>query len=338
MPWEIDDDLVALKKGAEERLFSLPGVHSVGLGPKIVGGQWTERVAIQVTVERKRPAAELAPDQLIPARIGEVPTDVVEEPPPELVADCPKDLGKDGDNQPYDVLHGGCMISSELNTASTFKSAGTLGCFGETLDPAIVPPKKVAITASHVLASMFTKLRVVGTKVGQPEFSACDTYVFGRVLNRVELTQGPVSRELLADAGTIELIPGSRKWIPQVESPKETAVIDKGPVFITGTASANIGDTVFKHGKTSGCTRGKVIKVKDSVLVVLRDFGGGVIGAIRILDTIWIEALEVDVPPRVFACNGDSGAAVLNAAGKVVGVLCVGSADAVYGRASPSTL
>jgi hypothetical protein len=43
----------AIKRAAEGRLLSIPGVHAVGVGTKIVAGKITKEPAIMVFVEKK---------------------------------------------------------------------------------------------------------------------------------------------------------------------------------------------------------------------------------------------------------------------------------------------
>src|SRR5258707_12584855 len=67
-----------IKRAAQGRLLAIPGVHAVGIGSKIVAGRRTEEPAIMVFVVKKKPVSELAPNQVIPAEIEGVKTDVYE--------------------------------------------------------------------------------------------------------------------------------------------------------------------------------------------------------------------------------------------------------------------
>jgi hypothetical protein len=68
----------AAKRRAERRLFSIPGVVSIAIGPKFVNGMRTTIPAIQIRVERKRARTEVPPADLIPTTIDGVATDVLE--------------------------------------------------------------------------------------------------------------------------------------------------------------------------------------------------------------------------------------------------------------------
>lgn len=74
-------DFAALRKTKdewEERLLGLPGVVAVGIGPKRVGGRDTGEVGIVVSVAEKVSKADLAPDEMVPETLDDVPTDVVQ--------------------------------------------------------------------------------------------------------------------------------------------------------------------------------------------------------------------------------------------------------------------
>ena len=79
------DRIVSVKRAAEARLLGLPGVHAVGVGPKLVGGQSTGELAIKVYLVRKKPADALAPSEIIPPEIDGVKTDVIEMEVPKLL-------------------------------------------------------------------------------------------------------------------------------------------------------------------------------------------------------------------------------------------------------------
>ncbi len=67
-----------VKELAADQLRAIPGVLSVKVGWKEIGGVTTTLAAIVVGVARKLPRHELAAEDLIPAAIDGIPTDVVE--------------------------------------------------------------------------------------------------------------------------------------------------------------------------------------------------------------------------------------------------------------------
>lgn len=66
------------KTRAEPRLFAIPGVVGVAVGPKIIAGKLTSIPAIQIYVTKKRARAELPSEELIPTSIEGVDSDVLE--------------------------------------------------------------------------------------------------------------------------------------------------------------------------------------------------------------------------------------------------------------------
>lgn len=139
------DRILAVKKAAQGHLMAIPGVHAVGVGAKIVGGQRTAEPAIIVFLLKKKPLSELAPHEVISPEIDGVKTDLVEMGIPQILA-----AGEiDPDTEDYwslgnITLMGGMQIQSGQSTV-----LGTLGCIARTTEP---DPKFVAITCQHVVA------------------------------------------------------------------------------------------------------------------------------------------------------------------------------------------
>jgi hypothetical protein len=134
---------------ARARLFAIPGVHAVGMGRKIIGGEFTSEPAIMVFVEHKQPIAQLVASHVIPAEIDGVTTDVYESPIPHLQG------SPDPDDENYDVLVGGIQIApggidadaldAEYTGIGTY---GTLGCFIQVGD---LTPWIYGVTNFHVV-------------------------------------------------------------------------------------------------------------------------------------------------------------------------------------------
>jgi hypothetical protein len=77
-PGESIDRAQAVKDKYEGQLMAYPGVVGVGVGLRSRGGKLGEQVSIVVMVPKKRPAADLPPDELLPAELDGVPVDVQE--------------------------------------------------------------------------------------------------------------------------------------------------------------------------------------------------------------------------------------------------------------------
>jgi len=72
------DQVRAIKAKYEQELLSKPNVVGLGIGYREVEGQMTDQVGLIVMVRRKVPRAQLAPQEVIPAQIEGIPTDVRE--------------------------------------------------------------------------------------------------------------------------------------------------------------------------------------------------------------------------------------------------------------------
>ena len=81
------DRILSVKKAAQARLLAIPGVHAVGIGFKMVQGQRTPERCIAVFVVKKKPLQNLSPEQVVPAEIDGVKTDIIEQRVPELLGD-----------------------------------------------------------------------------------------------------------------------------------------------------------------------------------------------------------------------------------------------------------
>jgi hypothetical protein len=127
------DKIFAVKQNVQGRLLAIPGVHTVAFGAKWVGGQRTQEPAIMVYVEKKKPAIELLPHELIPTEIDGVKTDVLESSPPRLTSE---------DTEKHRPLDGGVQI----RCGGSVGIGGTLGCIARI--PGAVP-KIVGITNQH---------------------------------------------------------------------------------------------------------------------------------------------------------------------------------------------
>lgn len=146
----------AVKKAARAKLLTMPGVHAVGVGPKVVNGERTDVPSIVVFLVEKKPLAELPADQIIPGEIDGVRTDVIEMDVPRLLS--PPDPTQPPDpSRPRPVVGGVTLV---LKDSEEF---GTLGCFATTQDS---PPKVVAITNHHIVAPVKGS-EVSGVKIQQ---------------------------------------------------------------------------------------------------------------------------------------------------------------------------
>ena len=84
-----DAELLEIKDRAWERFSTIPGVHAVGIGSKVVAGTRTPEPAIVVFVERKKDLEDLDVSDVVPPTIEGVKTDVVEMARPRQLAANP---------------------------------------------------------------------------------------------------------------------------------------------------------------------------------------------------------------------------------------------------------
>ncbi len=288
-----------VKRMVEDEFLTRPGVIGVDIGEKYTAGRPTGRAAIVVYVCAKGPQH---PRQ-IPAEVGGVPTDVVAE---SIVLHRAR-ITRASDEQPvvaerHPVLRGGISIGParsfrvvppEVEKAGEYVIAGTLGAFVITRTE---PGKVLGLTTFHV--GCVDDSWAVGDEFVHP--SRVDGGLPGAdqvaVLDRAALA-GSVSA-----AG---LRMGSR--------PFRAEILDIGA--ITGTAKATIGSTVRKRGRTTELTYG-VIASTDATLRL--DFGDG-IGVRTLRDQIRVHSSER------FGDHGDSGAVLVDADNRVVGLYVAGS-------------
>jgi hypothetical protein len=73
------ENVKKVKRAHEKMLLTKPNVVGVGIGFRIQGGQQTGHIGIVVMVNKKLPASQLKPTEMIPLEIEGVPVDVQEK-------------------------------------------------------------------------------------------------------------------------------------------------------------------------------------------------------------------------------------------------------------------
>lgn len=271
-----------------------PNITSVGIGYKHVDGKPTSELAVQFTV-----AAKAVPESLgalntvpIPASIEingvPVPTDVIQRSYKPAYREIQLEA-KDPRKERADVMAPGMSVGNVLTTA------GTIGAF--VRDRAT---KQVLLLSNwHVLHGPGG---FVGVDVVQP----------GRHDdNRVELNKiGKLVRSHLGPAGdcAVASIAG-RSVSDQVFDLKRA---------ITGIGVPELGDAVIKSGRTTGVTRGKVVRIEVNTKL---GYGGGVEATIGGFE-IGVDEDHVPSDGEI-SRGGDSGSAwlAIDAQGRVTGIM-----------------
>jgi hypothetical protein len=292
-----ENEALAIKARVAPQLLALPGVTAVGLGSKETGGQLTGQLALKVFVVVKRPADQVAASELIPAEIDGLPTDVIQSGQRHLVADPPGGLPTEYRDQTRSrPLTGGRRIRRENSNRG-----GTMGCF--LLDLA-QPGTVYGLTNYHVLAAPDVPAPVAGTSaVGQPtgesSVTGCCNDLFGKFAG------GEKDDSSGKDEAAIKLDPGTQ-WLAEI--------VDIG--IVTGSHEITVAEA------TAGTY--KVRKRGSRTLLT-----GGVVTTVSASDGHSDNDLVIKPNPNpaagtrtvFFNYEGDSGAAVVNDAGEVVGIM-----------------
>ncbi len=302
--------LAMLPEVQAELQSSFPNVTSVEVGLKRKLGELTDVICFRVIVTKKVNTTDLKKEELIPAEIRGIPTDVLED---QLLVNCSDESG-------YDLLTGGIQIDAGIGS-------GTLGCF-VTVDAEPAASKKIYLLTNHHVIIGATG--VVGTRVGQPSApSSCKCcmcndigVVFsGQVggANNTAVSTGAVA----AGQPTTNAVDAAiAKLLGQDATDGKTVYFSNsieqiGPVFGSSLGLA-LHDRVRKRGRTTGLTYGSVEAI-GSTSSVLIDKKNPSLGSIVYTNaTIRIVPLAENA---LMANEGDSGSVVVNNQNQVVALI-----------------
>lgn len=315
------DELLELRLGAEEALMRNPGVLGVGLGLKERGGQVTNEVAFRVYVQEKKHLTQLRPEDVVPGAFAGVPTDVL-----ELGRRRPE---KCEDRQQHSPLVGGISICTMKPDASGGFDVGT-GGFYATIDAGTPPENIVLVTNNHVVTHGGGR---VGDTISQPGWKELPDGTFA-VLVGAGAAIGPVlalpeERDypndptgFFVDAASVKLDFCISSWchtncgisfatgINGLALPRG-AGDDTLTNGLADVGTAGIGDVVYKVGRSTGRTVGRVVDIARPIAGTRNN--------------IEVEATGMSTPDNCggifrFSDIGDSGAALVNANRKLVGL------------------
>ncbi len=296
------------KESVENDFLKMENVNAVGIGPKIVNGEYTDELAIQVYVTEKKDQKNLKKSEIIPKTIENIKTDIIErtfvlQHLPVLLDDIAimKDTGK------YNTLIGGISMGPcrsvyleppEVKTAGYYVFVGTLG--------AVVKDNE---TGNKMLLSNFHVMCIddqwkVGDKMAQPSLvdgGKCPADVVGE-LQRAALTTD-------VDAAVSS----------HTARPISCEIQEIGKV--KGTANAAVGLAVRKRGRTTELTYGNVDSLNMKVQI---DYGNGL--GVKTL-TNQIHIAQDKSKNALFGNEGDSGSAVVNSKNEIIGLHFAGGID-----------
>jgi len=263
-----------LLKQAKINLFKFPNVlgYSEELRPKIVKGKETNTLAIRIYVKKKKTKQELRAYEIIPAAIGSYSTDVVE------VGEI-KALSVPDRKARFDVIPGSVSVAQEDITAGTHTMVLKDKTDGKT------------VTSSNWHVFGFGKVNTPGSRILQPGpydggNPNSDTYARLKrwVPIKSEQEEWPWWKRLICLLLGWLLKDYCAAWENKVDfavgdltgdRPVETGVLrDDGSIFKpSATGRADVGDPVWKVGRTSAETTGEVMDDNATISV---NYGFGV--------------------------------------------------------------
>lgn len=284
-------DLQEILKKYQKKILNMNNVIGIGRGYKEVSGERTNDEAIHVLVQKKLPKSELRKWDLVPAKLGGITTDVLEVG--QIKVYVVSRTARERPAQP------GVSIGHYQITAGTF---GAVVYDAQTGHPLI-------LSNNHVLANVSTQ-RVQQAKVGdlilQPgpyDGGTVDADVIGyldryyplRLKDDRQGQQGNVVDCAVAFPIDVDAI--------------DPRILGIGPV--QGVRVPELGETLYKSGRTSGITNGKVRTLDATVTV---DMGEN-------REAIFTNQIIVDMLSE----GGDSGSLVVDRRRNACGLLFAGS-------------
>jgi len=304
--------IISVKQSNEQTLLQRRNVVGVGVGYKVTATGPTNELAVIVNVERKLPKAQLAESDLIPGRIEQIRTDVIET---GLIR-----AFQGSKDRWRPIIPGGVSIGHLEVTA------GTLGCLVRRGNQLFI------LSNNHVLANVNQGRR--GDPVIQPSqydngsaadrVAELDDYIpidFGddppgcqsaelvaKVLNFLAKTGGSNHR-----LTTYQETAGLNRMDAALAKPIDASMFSPtihqiGPP--QGSRNISLGGQVKKSGRTTGYTEGRIIQIDVTTAVM---YGGK--------SATFTGQLMADG----MSAPGDSGSAVLDSDNYVVGLLFAGS-------------
>ena len=274
-------------------------VHGIGIGNKEVGGRASRQKSVRVYVLRKLPKRQLTKAARLPESIEGVPIDIVEMGVPSIQADLtrrqrPLEMG-------YSVSHEDVLNGS---LGAVVKWKGRAGTF--------------VLSCSHVLAP--PGVRDTGDGVLQPAVTDNGRRTADRIgtLKKWKAPEGG-NRLNRVDAAIAKL----KTSVSARNRFGVAAVSVSASNFLTEAEQAAAGGVgaVFKRGRTTKITHGRVDDYSWDGRVEIRTAGGGE-QLVKFRDQILVKSSRASAP---FSEPGDSGALVIEkSTSKCIGLLVAG--------------
>jgi len=304
--------VIEVKRQNLDYLLSRRNVVACGVGFKETGGQMTDELCVVISVTRKMPEAQLSPADIVPRKLGEVRTDVVETGVIRALQ---------GHTDRWRPAPGGVSIGHVDITA------GTLGCLVTRDDQLFI------LSNNHVLSN--SNAAEKGDPIIQPgrydggtlddRIATLEDFVplnFGTAPPTCPLATGMESflnwlAKLLGSSHRVmafQEVPERNRVDAAIARPLSDDLVEKRILEIgvpKGTREATLGTRVKKSGRTTGLTTGQIIQIDVTAQV---SYGEG-----------RTAVFEDQLMAGAMSKGGDSGSAVLDEEDYVVGLLFAGS-------------
>lgn len=319
------DAIAATQKETESKLLELPNVVGVAIGTKFEGEEDTGKPCLTALVAAKLDAAFLSKDELVPKKVKDVPTDVV-----EIGHIFAGDIAPEGEP----VMERQESFVSEESTAFRMDDSDALAAASVTLRNRVRPAMggyscgHYKITAGTIATCCYD----LSPFPGNPSryYILSNNHVLANANNA--RIGDPILQPGRFDGGTFprDLIAHLARYVPiRFHTPTTKplnyvdAAIAQGnlndlnrEVYWCGYVKSlytapKVNDIVQKTGRTTGFTTGRVTNINGTVDV---NYGGGRIARFR----------NQIITTRMGA-PGDSGSLVLHRDEAATGLLFAGS-------------
>jgi hypothetical protein len=306
------EPVIQTKSQNLDYLLSRKNVVACGVGFKETERGMTDEPCVVVSVTKKMPEAQLSPADIVPKKLGEVKTDVVETGIIRALQ---------GHKDRWRPAPGGVSIG-HINI-----TAGTLGCLvtrGDQLfilsnnhvlansnaaqrgDPIIQPGRYDGGTAADQIATLEDFVPInFGTS---PATCPMATGVEG-LLNWLAKLLGSSHRVV-----SFQEVPERNRVDAAIARPLSNDLVERRILEIgvpKGTREATLGTQVKKSGRTTGFTTGRITQIHVTSQV---SYGEG-------RNAVFEDQLMAGAMSQ----GGDSGSAVLDEDDYIIGLLFAGS-------------
>jgi hypothetical protein len=280
---DMNETLRIAKQVASARfLGTTVGLVGVGAGTKIIEGVDTQTPAVKFYVSNKPEENQIAPANLLPEKILGIQTDVVPigRPfGPRINARRIRPNSK-GPAKPGDSI--GPRVDGPLNFNPVFS-----GTFGAVLCDSGDRMRRFLLSNNHILA---VNGRVpLGSEIVTPG---------------AEDALGVTQKAIAKFKAAVRLEYSGQNYVDcalaEIYNNAEVTSVSPDNVPVSMVRDANIGLSVFKFGKSTAKTYGRVVDVQADILV---DYS---FGTFAFKDQVLIDGGASD-----FAADGDSGALVM---------------------------